>query len=55
MEGGEGILQDTLKKSLLFAFRTGNVVVDTFITALVICISTYLIGLFVRIRPLIQY
>ena len=43
--GGGGILQETLKSSFLFNFRTGNVIIDTFITGFVICISTYLMGL----------
>ena len=42
--GGGGILQETLKSSMLFNFRTGNVVVDTLITGLVIYMTTYLMG-----------
>lgn len=41
---GGGILQETLKSSFLFNFRTGNVVVDTIITGLVIYLTTYLMG-----------
>jgi len=41
---GGGILQETLKSSFLFNFRTGNVVVDTIITGLVIYMTTYLMG-----------
>ena len=40
-----GILQETIKSCFLFNFRTGNVVIDTFITGFVIYISTYLMGL----------
>ena len=49
---GGGILQETLKSSFLFSFRTGNVIIDTFITGFVICISTYIMGLCGRIQYL---
>ena len=41
---------ETLKSSLLFNFRTGNVAIDTLITGLIICISTYLINLASKIQ-----
>ena len=52
MNTGGGILQETIKSSFLFSFRTGNVVIDTFITGLVICISTYVMSLFSRLQTL---
>lgn len=36
---------ETLKSSFLFNFRTGNVMIDTFVTGLIIMISTYLFNL----------
>ncbi|XP_014672608.1 PREDICTED: protein HYPER-SENSITIVITY-RELATED 4-like, partial [Priapulus caudatus] len=36
---------ETLKNSFLFQFRTGNVVVDTIITAAIVCLTTYLLML----------
>jgi hypothetical protein len=36
---------ETLKSSFLFNFRTGNVMVDTFVTGLIIMFSTYLFNL----------
>ncbi|XP_014678925.1 PREDICTED: protein HYPER-SENSITIVITY-RELATED 4-like [Priapulus caudatus] len=36
---------ETLKNSFLFQFRTGNVVVDTIITAAIVCFTTYLLTL----------
>jgi len=44
MQGGDYMLE-TLKSSLLFSFHTGNVVVDTFVTGFIICVSTYLVSL----------
>ena len=44
MQGGSYILE-TLKSSLLFNFHTGNAVMDTFVTGLIICLSTYLMSL----------
>ena len=35
---------ETLKSSLLFNFRTGNVVIDTLLTGFIICLSTYLMN-----------
>ena len=50
MNNGGGILQETIKSCFLFNFSTGNVVIDTFITGLVIYISTYLMGLIGRLN-----
>ena len=36
---------ETLKSSLLFNFHTGNAVFDTFVTGIIICLSTYLMSL----------
>ena len=36
---------ETLKSNFLFNFRTGNVMVDTFVTGLIIMLSTYLLNL----------
>jgi len=35
---------ETLKSNFLFNFRTGNVMVDTFVTGLIIMLSTYLLN-----------
>ena len=43
---------ETLKSSLLFNFRTGNVAIDTIITGLIICLSTYLINLAYKIQSI---
>ena len=37
---------ETLKSSFLFNFRTGNVMIDTFVTGLIIMVSTYLLNVF---------
>eukprot|EP00092_Neocalanus_flemingeri_P066206 GFUD01080626.1.p1 GENE.GFUD01080626.1~~GFUD01080626.1.p1 ORF type:complete len:534 (-),score=150.92 GFUD01080626.1:34-1635(-) len=37
---------ETLKSSFLFNFRTGNVMIDTFVTGLIIMLSTYLFNMF---------
>jgi SpoVK/Ycf46/Vps4 family AAA+-type ATPase len=49
MESGQ-LHFETLKSSLLFNFRTGNVAIDTLITGLIICLSTYLINLASKIQ-----
>jgi hypothetical protein len=36
---------ETLKSNFLFNFRTGNVMVDTFVTGLIIMLSTYMLNL----------
>ena len=36
---------ETLKSNFLFNFRTGNVMVDTVVTGLIIMMSTYLLNL----------
>ncbi len=38
-------MTETLKSSFLFAFRTGNIVVDTLLTGIIIMLSTHLLGL----------
>ena len=43
---------ETLKSSLLFNFRTGNVALDTIMTGLIICLSTYLMNLASRLQQL---
>jgi len=43
---------ETLKSSLLFNFRTGNVMIDTFMTGMIICLSTYLMTLASRIQEI---
>ena len=45
MAGDSSYLLETLKSSLLFNFHTGNAVMDTFVTGLIICLSTYLMSL----------
>ena len=42
---GSGYILETLKSSLLFNFHTGNAVLDTFVTGIIICVSTYLMTL----------
>ena len=37
---------EVLKSSFLFNFRTGNVMVDTFVTGLIIMLSTYIFNMF---------
>jgi len=37
---------ETLKSSFLFNFRTGNVMIDTFVTGLIIMLSTYFFNMF---------
>jgi len=37
---------ETLKSSFLFNFRTGNVMIDTFVTGLIIMLSTYIFNMF---------
>ena len=49
MESGDYILQ-TLKSSLLFNFHTGNAVFDTFVTGLIICLSTYLMSFAAKLQ-----
>lgn len=44
MQGGDYI-SETIKSSLLFNFHTGNVILDTFVTGLIICLSTYLMSM----------
>ena len=44
MPGG-GYLLETLKSSLLFNFRTGNVIIDTLVTGIIICLTTYMMNL----------
>ena len=36
---------ETLKSNFLFNFRTGNVMVDTFVTGIIIMLSTYLLNM----------
>jgi hypothetical protein len=48
----EAHIIDTLKSSLLFNFRTGNVLLDTFITGFIIFISTWLISMTSRLREI---
>ena len=38
-------ITETLKSSFLFAFRTGNIVVDTLLTGIIIMLSTHLLSL----------
>ena len=47
---GSGYILETLKSSLLFNFHTGNAVFDTFITGIIICLSTYLMSLASKIQ-----
>ena len=54
MEGGSLNLE-TLKSSLLFNFRTGNVAVDTIITGLIICLSTYIINIASKLQNIDYY
>ena len=42
-------LFEMIKSSFLFNFRTGNVMVDTFMTGMVIILSTYLVNLTQRL------
>ena len=51
MHGGDYVLE-TLKSSLLFNFHTGNVVLDTFVTGLIICLSTYLMSMVSGLRDI---
>merc|ERR1712154_148512 len=37
---------ETIKSSFLFNFRTGNVMVDTMVTGVIIMLSTYLLNIF---------
>jgi len=37
---------ETLKSSFLFNFRTGNVMIDTFVTGMIIMLSTYFFNMF---------
>jgi len=37
---------ETIKSSFLFNFRTGNVMIDTMVTGLIIMLSTYLLNMF---------
>merc|ERR1712183_1188905 len=37
---------ETIKSSFLFNFRTGNVMVDTWVTGIIIMLSTYLLNIF---------
>ena len=46
----ENLNFETLKSSLLFNFRTGNVALDTLITGLIICMSTYIINLGTKLQ-----
>ena len=46
----ENLNLETLKSSLLFNFRTGNVVVDTLITGFIICMSTYIMNLATKLQ-----
>ena len=46
----ENLNLETLKSSLLFNFRTGNVVVDTLVTGFIICMSTYIINLATKLQ-----
>ena len=48
----ENLNLETLKSSLLFNFRTGNVLVDTLITGMIICFSTYLMNLASKIQKI---
>jgi len=47
---GSGYILETLKSSLLFNFHTGNAIFDTFITGIIICLSTYLMSLASKIQ-----
>jgi hypothetical protein len=38
-------IMETVKSSFLFTFRTGNIVVDTLLTGLIIMLSTHLLTL----------
>jgi DNA replication protein DnaC len=49
MQSGDYILE-TLKSSLLFNFHTGNAVFDTFVTGLIICLSTYLMSFVTKLQ-----
>ena len=46
----ENLNFETLKSSLLFNFRTGNVALDTLITGLIICMSTYIINIGTKLQ-----
>lgn len=37
---------ETLKSSFLFNFRTGNVMIDTMVTGIIIMLSTYFLNIF---------
>ena len=41
-----------IKSSFLFNFQTGNVIVDTFLTGMIIMLSTYLFNLTERLVTL---
>jgi hypothetical protein len=38
-------IMETMKSSFLFAFRTGNIVVDTLLTGIIIMLSTHLLNI----------
>jgi len=42
----ENVILETLKSSFLFNFRTGNVMVDTLVTGVIILLSTYMLNIF---------
>ena len=37
---------ETIKSSFLFNFRTGNVMIDTMVTGIIIMLSTYFLNIF---------
>lgn len=51
MQGGDYIME-TLKSSLLFNFHTGNIVLDTFVTGFIICLSTYLMSMASKLQDI---
>jgi len=48
-------LLETIKSSFLFNFRTGNVMLDTFLTGLIIMFSTYVLTAFKDASSLLDY
>ncbi len=46
------VMTETIKSSFLFNFRTGNLVVDTLITGLIIMCSSYLLNLAQRLTSM---
>ena len=48
-------LLETIKSSFLFNFRTGNVMLDTFLTGLIIMFSTYVLTAFKDASSILDY